>query len=127
LKFNLAMAIHHADPGEVVDIRPFGNQLSSSRTTALVKTDSMEVIRVVLPTHESMPPHRVEGEITVQCLEGRVQFSTGDSRCELTAGHFLYLRGGVLHCLLAIEDSSLLVTILLTPKKAKDRCSLTAE
>ena len=31
------MAIQHAKPGEIVDVRPLGERLASSQTTTLVK------------------------------------------------------------------------------------------
>jgi hypothetical protein len=46
-------------------------------------------------------------------------FSTEESECELTAGKLLYLSGSDEHALRAVEDSSLLVTILLEHKQPK--------
>jgi quercetin dioxygenase-like cupin family protein len=110
------MAIPHAKPAEPVDVRPLGDRLSSAQTTTLVKTDALEVIRLVLPAGKDMPPHAVPGELTLQCLEGKVVFRTNDSECELTPGILIYLRGSDQHWLQAIENSSLLLTILLQHK-----------
>ena len=107
------MAIPHAKPGEVVDVRPLGAALSAANTWTIVKTETLEVIRIVLPAGKQLPPHKVPGEITVHCLEGRVEFRVGELKRELTAGEFLYLEGGSEHALRAREGSSLLVTILL--------------
>jgi quercetin dioxygenase-like cupin family protein len=110
------MAIPHAKPAEVIDVRPLGAQLEEAQTTTLVKTDALEVIRLVLPAGKELKPHEVPGEITVQCLEGKVVFGTEESECELTAGKLLYLAGSDEHSLRAVDDSSLLVTILLKHK-----------
>ena len=107
------MAIHHAGPTEVFDVRPLREKLRESKTTALVKTDTLEVIRIVLPAGKQLPPHRVDGEITVQCLEGCLIFDAEGTEHELAQGQMLYLAGGALHALRGIEDSSVLVTILL--------------
>ena len=107
------MAIHHAAPAEVFDVRPVGATIKESKTTVLVKTDTLEVIRIVLPAGKQLPPHRVEGEITVQCLEGRLIFDADGTEHELAQGQMLYLAGGTTHALRGIEDSSVLVTILL--------------
>ena len=107
------MAIPHAKPGEVVDVRPLGAALTAANTWTIAKTETLEVIRIVLPAGKQLPPHKVPGEITVHCLEGRVEFRVGESKRELTAGKFLYLEGGSEHSLHAGENSSLLVTILL--------------
>jgi len=110
------MAMLHAAPGEVIDVRPLGSALSAAQTQTLVKTYALEVIRLVLPAGKKLPPHRVPGEITVHCLEGRVDFYVDDAKRELTAGTLLYLAGGSEHSLEAIDNSTLLVSILLTPK-----------
>lgn len=107
------MAIHHAKSGEVVDVRPLGEALTKTITHTIVKTDQLEVIRIVLPAGNELPTHQVPGEITVQCVEGTVEFTIGPVARELTAGSMLYVEGGGEHSLRARENSSLLVTILL--------------
>lgn len=107
------MAIPHATPGDVIDIRPLGAAISTSFTTTLVKTDRLEVIRLVLPSGKEIPPHKVSGEISVQCLEGRVEFTSLGATRELQAGHMCYLAGGTEHEIKGLTDASVLVTILL--------------
>lgn len=107
------MAIPHAEPAGVIDVRPLGAELNGAQTTTLAKTDALEVIRLVLHAGKEVKPHEVPGEITVQCLEGKVAFFAGDSECELTAGKMIYLAGATEHRLRAIADASLLLTILL--------------
>ncbi|MEO6809762.1 MAG: cupin domain-containing protein [Isosphaeraceae bacterium] len=105
------MAIQHANPGDVIDIRPLGPALVDTKTAALIKTDHLEVIRLVLPRGKDIPTHLTRGEITVQCLEGRVAFTSHGVRHELEAGQLLYLGAREPHAVLGIEDASLLVTI----------------
>jgi quercetin dioxygenase-like cupin family protein len=112
------MAIPHAKPVETIDLSPLGAELKNARTTTLVKTDSLEVIRLVLPAGKDIKPHEVPGEVTVQCLEGKVAFRAGEAECELIAGQLIYLTGSDTHSLRAIEDSALLVTILLQHKSS---------
>ena len=107
------MAIHHAKSGEVIDVRPLGEALAKTITHTIVKTDQLEVIRIVLPAGNELPTHQVPGEITVQCVEGRVEFTIGQVSRELMAGSMLYVESGGEHSLRARENSSLLVTILL--------------
>jgi quercetin dioxygenase-like cupin family protein len=102
------MALEHAKPGEVVDLPSFHPE----GTAALVKTDGFEAIRMVLPAGDSHPPHSVEGPITVQCLQGRVEFIVGDAHHMLSPGSWLFLEGGAKHSLQAHEDAVLLVTII---------------
>jgi quercetin dioxygenase-like cupin family protein len=110
------MAISHAASGEIVDVRPLGAAISTTITHTIVKTDDLEVIRIVLLAGNELPPHEVPGDISVQCLEGKVKFSVGNVDRELTAGEFFYVEGGGKHSLHAKNDSSLLVTIVLKHK-----------
>lgn len=112
------MAIPHAKSGEVIDIRPLGQRLHETVTSALVKSDELEVLRLVIPAGETIDRHQVPGAITVQCLEGRVIFKAGDVDRDLSAGEMLFLEGGTPHALRAVGDSSVLVTILLRHKKS---------
>lgn len=107
------MAIPHAKSGEVIDIRPLGAALAQARTTTLVKTKALEVIRLVIPSGKDIPVHQAHGEITVQCLEGRVAFTAGNHTQDLEPGQLLYLSSEEPHSLHGIEDASILLTILL--------------
>ena len=107
------MSLHHARPGEVIDIRPLGADLARSVTTGLVKTAALELIRLVIPAGKNIPEHKARGEITVQCLEGVVDFTSEGRTVRLGAGQMLYLSTGSAHSLHGIQDASMLVTVLL--------------
>jgi len=107
------MSLHHASSGELIDIRPLGDKLAESASIALAKTAQLELMRLVLPGGRSVPEHRVSGEMTLQCLEGAVEVHAHGRTCILRAGDMLYLDGGQPYALHALEDSSLLQTILL--------------
>jgi quercetin dioxygenase-like cupin family protein len=107
------MAIAHAQSGQPVDVSPLGPRLQAEKTVALFKSDQLEVIRLVLQAGKALPPHKVSGEITIHCLEGRIAVGADGTQHMLGAGQLLYLDGGVLHDVKALEDASALVTIVL--------------
>ena len=107
------MAIHHASSGELIDIRPLKNELKGAITKTLYKSNRLEVFRTILLAGKEMPTHRVVGEITVQCLEGHVEFSFEKTTRSMREGDLICLAGGVDHALKGVVDSSVLVTILL--------------
>jgi quercetin dioxygenase-like cupin family protein len=107
------MALHHAMSGEVIDIRPLGGDLRHASTAALYKSGRLEVMRVVLLAGKTVPEHSVAGEISIQCLEGRVELTAAGTCQVMSAGDLLCLSGGVTHALKAVEDCAVLVTILL--------------
>jgi len=106
------MALQHAKPGEVVNLRPLGEELAKTKTSAIVRTPSFEAVRLIVAAGTEIPTHQVKGRIMLQCLEGVVQFDLGDAVRELREGDWLYLEGGKRHSIRGIEDASLLLTIL---------------
>lgn len=108
------MALKHAKAGEVVDLRPLRNELKNAKTAAIIKSDQFEAIRLVVLAGREIPAHKVEGEITLHCLEGRVSLGLEQSTIELNAGEWVYLDGGEQHAVKGLEDSSLLLTIVFS-------------
>ena len=107
------MAIPHAKPGEVVDVRPLGSALASAQTKTLVRAEQVEVIRLVVPAGKAIEEHKAKGELIVQCLEGRVAVTASGKTHDLEAGTLLYLPTGEPHSVKGVEDASLLLMILL--------------
>ena len=90
------MAIHHASSGELIDIRPFEENLKSATTKTLYKSNHLEVFRMVLLAGKAMPAHHVVGEITVQCLEGSVEFAVAGTSQLMREGDLICLAGATL-------------------------------
>lgn len=110
------MAIPHARAGQLINVRPLGAALHETKTHTLLKTDNVEVLRLVLPAGKHLAEHKAPGEITVQCLEGEIKFTSPSGTQTLQAGEMLFLNAAELHAVDAIKDSSVLVTLLLHKK-----------
>jgi len=108
------MAQEKINPGEVLNLNDLRDEMPKDSTLALVKTPDMEVIRMVLPKGKEITEHSVDGQISVQCLKGKITFATGKKASELSKGDWLYLQRNQTHSLQALADSVLLVTILFT-------------
>ena len=107
------MAIPHAQPGQIIDVRPLGAAVASVKTSTLAKTPSLELIRLVLPTGKAIAEHKVAGELTIQCLEGEIELTALGRSKRLAAGELLFLPGGEPHAVRSLQDATVLVTILL--------------
>lgn len=107
------MAQQHARSGERVSVLPLRERLAETRTTAVIKAEQLEVVRIVLMAGKEMREHSAPGEITVLCVEGEIVFRTPSSEQTLVAGDFVHLGRGVPHALKAVLDSSALLTICL--------------
>ncbi|HEX4523873.1 MAG TPA: cupin domain-containing protein [Casimicrobiaceae bacterium] len=107
------MATAHAESGELIDIRPFGPALPQIASETLVRAEHLEVFRLVLLAGRVLPGHDHRRPVTIQCVEGWIDLVTGDKTLSMPAGSLVYLAGGTPHELRAVEDSLLLITLLV--------------
>lgn len=106
------MTQSYAKAGEVVSLGPLGADLESTKTGMLVKTDALEIVRLIMKAGKSLPNHTAHGILIVQCLEGRVRFKCFDETHELTAGKLLHLPDAEPHAVECLESAALLLTIV---------------
>lgn len=107
------MAIPHAASGDLIDVRPLGDRLKQAVSTTLVRADHLEVVRLVLPAGRTMAEHTAAGAITIQCIEGQIEFEAHGKTQTLRGGDMVYLADAVPHAVRTTCDSSLLLTLLL--------------
>jgi quercetin dioxygenase-like cupin family protein len=106
------MSVPDATPARVIDVRPLGAALRTTATTPLLKAARFHVVRLVILAGKEVAPHKASDELLVQCLEGRVVFTALSRDQELRAGDMLHLPSGEEHSLEALEDASVLVTVI---------------
>lgn len=110
------MALTHTAPGEIIDVRAPTGPLHLTDSKTLVRADHLEIFRYVLPAGKVVEPHTAAGLMVVQCLDGKVEFTCLGTTQILTPGAMLYLPDQEPHALKALENSQLLVTLLLHRK-----------
>ena len=108
------MAQIHAACGDIIDIQPLGPALRTQVTTALIKSEQLELIRIVLLAGKTMREHRVRGETTLLCIEGEIELATSQATRRLRPGQLVHLAAGEPHALEALSDASALLTIRLS-------------
>lgn len=106
------MATQHAGPGEIVDLETWADDQRAVRTKAIAKTDEMELIRVFLPAGKEIPTHKVGGPITVHCIQGKAEFTAMGVCQQITSGQLIILMPEEPHSVKAIEDTTILLTII---------------
>ena len=97
----------------IIDVGAAAPVDSPSTPSLLVKSETLELRRLNLPKGQEIPTHHARGEITVQCLVGRIAFTADGETRELRAGQLIVLAPGAPHSLVGLEDSSVLVTKVL--------------
>jgi len=107
------MALPHAIPDQVLEVRTLGENLLTGKTAARFKSHDLEVMRLLLHAGKALPPHKVPGEITTHCLEGVLSVEVDGSTSQLEAGELVFLAGCASHSVMALTDASELVTIAL--------------
>jgi len=111
----ITMALPHAHPLDVIDLRPLGPALTAARSTSLLKTERLQLMRLVLQAGQDMPSHAVDGPLTLHCLEGNAVVETPTRTCVLQAGELVMLEGREPHAVRSAVGASLLVTLVLHP------------
>lgn len=75
------------------------------------KTTNMRIVLIALRKDAEMVKHSAAGIISVQVLEGKLQFNTDVQSVKLGKGQMLALHEGIPHSLLAKKKTFLLLTI----------------
>lgn len=107
------MAISHTAPGELIDVRSGDGKSARPESKTLIRTSHLEVLRYVLTAGKVVAKHAAAGVMILQCVEGAVEFEALGRAQTLTSGSMLWLPDGEPHALKALEDSTLLMTLLL--------------
>jgi quercetin dioxygenase-like cupin family protein len=114
------MALPHAEPMDIIRLRPLGEALHDAKSTSLLKTGRVQLLHLVLRAHQDMPEHHVDDECTLHCLEGDVEVTTPGGSRRLAPGDLVVLPAQQRHGLRARADSAVLVTLLLHHGDAGD-------
>lgn len=114
------MALPHAAPLDVIDVRPLGDGLGSARSTSLIKTEQLQLLHLVLPARHDQPEHHVDAECSIHCLEGDVEVAMPGGVRRLAPGELVVLPARQRYSLRARSDSALLMTLLLRDGDAGD-------
>ncbi len=85
-------------------------------TLVLLKTDSLRVVFRSLQEGNQLASHKAAGDITVQVLDGHIEFAAADRTVPIHKGQILALKAGVSHSLIAIRPSAILITLASGPK-----------
>jgi quercetin dioxygenase-like cupin family protein len=112
------MALQHAASGERIALQRGDDDIAHFTSVALVKTEHMELIRLVLPKERPLPEHRVDGEMTLLCLEGEIAFDAHGRTTVLKPSEMVYLAAGEPHSVRGNKDSVALMTILMGPVRS---------
>lgn len=107
------MALPRPDNAEVFNVHPTGEQYTEFFSRALVRTQDLEVVRLVMPAGSELKEHGVEGALTLQCVEGVIELEACGKRVCLRENEMTYLQAREVHAVHAIKNAVVLLTIVL--------------
>ena len=80
----------------------------------IFKSDRMRIVLIALHEGAEMKTHKAPGIISVQVLEGKINFTTEQETITRTAGQMLALRAGIPHSVVAKQESVFLLTLSIS-------------
>ncbi|MFN8627832.1 MAG: cupin domain-containing protein [Candidatus Binatia bacterium] len=86
-------------------------QTGSRNGITLLKTDRLRVVLVAMHAGTEIPPHKAEGPLAVEIVDGTLKFTAGAQEVSLSQGQLLTLQSGMPHGLHAVTECSFLLTI----------------
>ena len=100
------------DLGEVVtEIHAQSTAGQTKGSVTLVKQGGMSLILTHLHAGGALAEHAAPGAATVQVLDGKVSVRIGEDEVEVAAGRLIAFNSGVRHSVVALEDSTVLLTL----------------
>lgn len=75
------------------------------------KTNGMRIVLIALHKEAELSRHTADGIISVQVLDGKINFNTDDKTVELEKGQMIALHKGLHHSVKAIKESVFLLTL----------------
>ncbi|MBK6399658.1 MAG: cupin domain-containing protein [Bacteroidetes bacterium] len=110
-----------------IDLVSFSKQIKEEQAwkdndrnaITVFKTDGLRIVLIALHKDAEMKKHTADGIISVQVLEGQIQFTTSEQTVEISKGQMLTLHKGIPHNVLAMEETIFLLTLTTTMDENK--------
>lgn len=108
-------------PSTIIQIKDEKIWTDSDRNAITVyKTNGLSIVLIALHQNAVMPKHKANGILSLQVIEGAIQFKTDDATIHLKAGQMIALHSAIEHSVLAMEDAVFLLTITTSTKHFTD-------
>jgi quercetin dioxygenase-like cupin family protein len=79
----------------------------------LFKSETMRIVLMGLHKNATLKPHKANGVISVQVLEGKIEFSAESKCVMLEKGQMIALQAHIMHSVVALSESFFLLTLAM--------------
>jgi len=88
-------------------------QTSDRNSMTIFKSETMRIVLIGLHKEAELKPHKANGVISVQVVEGKIDFMTSEDHVVLEKGEMLALHENIMHSVKAVSDSFFLLTLAM--------------
>lgn len=86
---------------------------SDRNSVTIFKSSTLRIVLLGLHANAELKTHKANGVISVQVLEGKINFSTANQTCTLEKGYMIALQENVTHSVRALTESFFLLTLAI--------------
>ena len=86
---------------------------SDRNAVTIFKSETMRIVLIGLHENAELKPHKAKGVISVQVLEGEIEFSTEQQSTQLGTGQMIALQDSIMHSVKAVTESCFLLTLAM--------------
>lgn len=90
---------------------------SDRNAVTIFKSDTMRIVLMGLHEHAELKPHKVNGMISVQVLEGKINFVAEQQTSLIEKGQMIALHENITHSVVALTETFFLLTLAMNKKQ----------
>lgn len=90
---------------------------SDRNAVTIFKSETMRIVLMGLHEHAELKPHKVNGMISVQVLEGKINFVAEQQTSLIEKGQMIALHENITHSVLALTETFFLLTLAMNKKQ----------
>jgi quercetin dioxygenase-like cupin family protein len=89
---------------------------SDHNSVTIFKSETMRIVLMGLHENAELKPHKANGVISVQVLEGKIDFIAEQQHSLMEKGQIIALQENITHSVIAITESFFLLTLAMSNK-----------
>lgn len=86
---------------------------SDRNSITVFKSETMRIVLMGLHNDAELKPHTANGIISVQVLEGKINFVANQKTCLIEKGQMIALQANIEHSVLALSEAFFLITLAM--------------
>ncbi len=86
---------------------------SDRNSVTIFKSETMRIVLIGLHENAELKPHKANGVISVQVLEGKIEFTAEQQSTQIEKGQMIALQGNITHSVKALTECCFLLTLAM--------------